>query len=245
MILMLALTFVFAQSGCVGDLDIGGMDDPGDDDTGDDDDAADDDDNGNACADIVQLFDFESGADGFSSSVTDTGYDDPWDLGETEHGDCHSGSECWGTNLDGEYDNCEAGALAAPVFDLTACEEEGKDVYVMFWHYYQFEAGTEANYDGGLLQMSDDGGASWDDVSTSHTYTGPIEGNYSECPGDASIEGSNGWSAVIDGMAWREVEAQLDSRFLTDEFTFRFVFASDRGVTDLGWYIDDVELVVQ
>ena len=245
MILMLTLAFVAAQSGCIGDLSIGDVGEGDDDDVTDDDDTGDDDDNASSCADIAELFDFESGDGGFYSSLIDTGYDDPWGMGETDNGDCHSGDICWATNLHGEYDNCEAGALTAPVFDLTACDEEGKIVYVYFWHYYQFEAGTEANYDGGLLQMSDDSGASWDDVDTSHTYTGPIEGNYSECPGDASIEGSSGWSAVIDGMAWRQVEARLDSRFLTDEFTFRFVFASDRGVTDLGWYIDDVEIVIE
>ncbi len=48
----------------------------------------------------------------------------------------------------------------------------------------------------------------------------------------------------IPGDDWTRVTVPIDEELLTDEFELRFLFGSDRGVTDEGWYIDDVEIAI-
>lgn len=197
-----------------------------------------------ACMEALVTYDFEGDDQGFDSEETDDGFDDPWDHGEPEDQSCHSGDECWVTNRRGEYDDCEAGALVSPTLDLSACA--GQTVSLTFWHLYRLEDESNGTwYDGGLVQLSSDGGGSWQETDPEPGYTGDIFGNYSECERDASMDGMQGWSGRIDGDDWEQVTITLDDAMLTSEFAFRFLFASDRGVVDEGWYVDDVELSLQ
>jgi hypothetical protein len=220
-------------------------DDVADDDVADDDDTGDDDTTPEeTCADAAAGFDFEGDEQGFAHAATDGGYADPWEYGTPAEQACASGDACWATRLDEDYGNCEAGALLSPTFDLSTCAGSGDTVSVTFQHLYRFEAGTEAHYDGGAIQLSADGGLTWEDVVPTPEYTGVIQGTYTECVGIAEIDGHDAWSSLIDGDDWAEVTVSLDEVFLTDAFQLRFLFGSDRGVADDGWFIDDVAIVV-
>ncbi len=213
-----------------------------DDDGTDDDDGAQDDDDGAGCEGV--LFDFDDGDQGFDSEETDPGFDDPWEFGEPDDEDCHTGEDCWVTNLDGDYGDCEAGQLLSPTIDLSACAG-GNTVELTFWHLYRFEEASSGTlWDGGFVQLSGDGGATWEGAETSPVYTGLIEGNYSECPGTPEVDGHRGWSDRIPGNDWRQVTVSVDEELLTDGFRVRFVFGSDRMETDEGWYIDDLEIAI-
>jgi hypothetical protein len=238
--------------GCVGNMTV--HHDPGDDDVGldfddddDDDDAADDDDSGppGDCEAAASLFDFEAGDDGFSHDGPDVGFADPWTMGAPDGRSCHSGESCWTTGLYGEYGDCEAGELLSPEVDLSACAGTGAAVTLRFWHWYQFEAGTLANYDGGTVQISPDGGQSWQIARPEPDYLGPIQGTYDECGTPPEIDGLPGWSAALGGDDWVEVGVEIDDELQTDAFRVRFLFGSDRGVVDEGWYIDDVEIAIE
>ncbi len=225
---------------------IGDDDDVIDDDDAADDDAADDDDDAApGCEDAAVDHDFESGDQGFSHSQSDAGFDDPWELGIPAEQACHSGDACWTTRLDGDYGDCEAGALVSPTLDLSACAGEPDDVALTFWHLFRFEAGTQAHYDGGAVQISADAGLTWTDVTPDPAYTGTIEGTYDECGGTPTINGLEGWSAVIEGDDWVQVRVEIADEFRTDGFRARFLFGSDRGVTDQGWYVDDAAVEVE
>lgn len=117
-----------------------------------------------ACGSLTEAFDFESGEQGFIHTATDTGFDDPWELGTPYYQDCHSGENCWVTNLWDDYGNCEAGGVYSPTFDLSAC---------------------------------------------------------------------SGSSQTIEDT------------FRAEDFRFAFLFGTDRGETDEGWYLDDVELLIE
>ncbi len=251
--LLVSIGFGFVLAGCTGNLTVfhdNGDDDVGldlDDDDAADDDATDDDDDDDVPADCLALeveYDFEDGDGGFSHDDTDSGFSDPWELGEPDDRECYSGDRCWAIALDGEYGDCEAGALLTPEIDLSACAGTGATVSLTFWHWYQFEAGTMANYDGGTVQVSPDGGDSWDVAHPDPDYLGPIQGTYDECGDVATINGMPGWSAAMGGESWGQVTVELDDDVLTDAFRARFLFASDRGVVDEGWYVDDVEIEV-
>ena len=221
----------------------GGDDDTGDDDTGDDDTG--DDDTGGGCADAAVAFDFESGEQGFDHQSTNGGFSDPWEHGSHWSEGCRSGDNCWATNLDGDYDDCEAGELKTPEIDLSACEGSNATVAFRFTHLYWFEEAGQALYDGGAVQFSSDGGSSWVDVDPDPGYTGFIDGNYSECATAAEIDGHQGWSDGIPGDDWTEVTVEIGESFRTASFRARFLFGSDRGVTEEGWIVDDVEIAVE
>ncbi len=258
---LLVATVLFwsmAAQGCSGSLELGDDDDVSDDDVSDDDMGDDDDDDADddaadddtgdddACADVQTLFDFDGDEQGFGHAATDAGFADPWEFGTPMGGGCATGNSCWGTRLTDEYGDCEAGELVSPAIDLSACAGAPEAVQLRFQHIYQLEdeyGGTW--YDGGLVQLSADGGASWHDVSPDAAYQGVIEGNYSECPGSAEIDGHMAWSGSIPGNGWSEVTVVVEETDKTADFRVRFLFGSDRSATDRGWYVDDVAVVVQ
>jgi len=191
-----------------------------------------------SCEEVLVAWSFDEGDEGWDSDETDDGFDDPWDYGET---DCHSGDACWSTGLDGEYGDCEAGALVSPVIDLSPCAERAGEVELAFFHTYQMEdMSSDTWWDGATVQVSGDGGETWDDVDPSEAYTGTITGNFSECEDDSSYDGQQGWSGIGDG--WDEVTIELEPEALTSQFQVRFWFVSDRAATEAGWTIDDVEV---
>ena len=198
------------------------------------------------CSDMALFFDFEGSALGFTHSATDEGFEDPWELGQPEDQACYSGESCWGTRLDGEYDNCEAGQVASPEFDFSACAGSDATVELRFWQTYRFENPSgDTWWDGGFVQLSGDGGATWENVSPSPGYEGVIGGNYSECEGVPEIDGHEAWSGVIPGEEWSQVVVPIDEVFRTDSFRLRLVFGSDRGVTREGWLVDALEFAVE
>jgi hypothetical protein len=217
---------------------------------GDDDDSAaadDDDDTGQPddCPGVAELFDFEDGEQGWAHGIIDAGFDDPWELGTPDEEDCASGEACWATELGGEYGDCEAGVVVSPVMNLSACEDTEHAVTLAFQHLFRFEYSASAYYDGGMVQISRDAGDSWEDVDPEPAYSGEIEGNYSDCSGDATVGGEDGWGNYIESNDWEEVTVEIPERFFVEEFKIRFVFGSDRGVTDEGWYVDDIEIRVE
>ena len=236
--------------GCKGSLTVNHPDDDyADDDTAmpdddaADDDASDDDASDDDACDEVE-FDFEDGDEGFEHDSLDTGYGDSWELGSPLGQDCHSGDNCWVTNLAGDYNDCESSELVSPTYDISGCSGT---VELVFWHLYLLEdIGDYGDiYDGGSVQMSGDGGSTWVDVFPSAPYAGVVMGTYDECGVDAEIAGHQGWSDDVVNDAWQEVTVEVSEALLTDEFRIRFLFGTDRGVTDEGWYIDDVEIASQ
>jgi len=198
------------------------------------------------CEDAAAFFDFESGDQDFVHTTTDSGFEDPWYLGDPYYVDCQSGERCWATILTDEYPDCAAGGVYSPTIDLSACAGSGHSVELRFWHLYRLEddyGGTW--YDGALVQITGTGGAPWQDVDPDPGYTGLIEGNYSECAGTPEIDGRQAWSGIIPGDDWSEVVVEIDELHRTADFRFAFVFGSDRGANDDGWFIDDVEIRIE
>lgn len=199
-----------------------------------------------ACSALATVFDFESGDQGFLHTRTDTDFDDPWALGAPTDETCHSGDSCWATHLDGEYGNCEAGGVFSPTLDLSPCGGSSQELKLRFWHVYRLEDDYEGTwYDGAMVQLSGDDGDTWEDVIATPGYTGIIEGNYSECSGTPEIDGHEAWSGDIPDNTWRQVTVAVDDALRTDAFRVRFLFGTDRGEVDEGWYIDDVELHIE
>lgn len=112
---------------------------------------------------------------------------------------------------------------------------------LVFWHLVRLEdMSSDTWFDGAMVQVSGDGGDSWDEVEPSDDYQGPIEPNFSECDSEADFDGQDGWSGY--SADWEQVTVALDADVLTDQFRVRFWSISDRSATDEGWTVDDVSL---
>jgi len=107
-----------------------------------------------------------------------------------------------------------------------------------FWHWMNAETSPAYPgyaYDGGLLQISVNGGA-WQSLAplggypflirTGGTQTGPFTAN------------TPVWSGLFDWQA-----AAFDLSAYSGPVRLRWAFGSDRAVNAEGWYVDDVQIV--
>jgi hypothetical protein len=101
-----------------------------------------------------------------------------------------------------------------------------------FWHSYQ----TEANYDGGVVEISTDG-ISWNDLGPYITQAG-----YNRTISSATGSPIGGRSA-FSGNSGDYVETLVDLDSYSGQAVYiRFRMASDSSVSSLGWYLDDVAI---
>lgn len=101
-----------------------------------------------------------------------------------------------------------------------------------FWHDYEFEQG----YDGGVVEISVDGGV-WLDLSgkfVANGYTHEISDSYGN-----AIGGRRAFSGQSNGYVFSEVDL---SDWSGQSARLRFRAATDSSVSAPGWYVDDVSV---
>jgi hypothetical protein len=145
-------------------------------------------------------------------------------LGPTEHV-YHCSSSPLAATVD--FQSPPLAVLADEPFTLT------------FRHRYSFEAGAGVNYDGGVIEISTDAGATWTDVGTSRAgYDGTIFASSGNPIGGRP-------AFVNDSAAYPQyITSQLDfgSEYAGQEVLLRFRVASDDGTASTGWDLDDITL---
>ncbi len=150
------------------------------------------------------------------------------------------GETVWATSLDGTHASQESGAIISPAVNLTNCADD-ESVEMRITHWWDFEGGT-VNADGGIVQITGNGGASWNTIS-------PISGAmYNEDQVLTTAwqppDNQNGFSGnSVDEGAWVVSAFDVSSFAGSDTLQVRFVFGSDNGTNRAGWYIDRVEFV--
>ena len=153
-----------------------------------------------------------------------------WEYGTPTNGPsaAHSGSFCWGTDLDSNYPDDADARLESTGINIP----NGVTATFSFWQWYD----TENYYDGGNVKISIDGGSNWEILGE---YLDPY-------PEDAASSGNEGipgepcFSSSSSG--WQQVSFDV-SAYAGETVMFRWHFGSDGSVLDFGWYIDDVSLV--
>ena len=103
-----------------------------------------------------------------------------------------------------------------------------------FYHTYKLET----NYDGGVIEITTNGGSSWTDLGSNITtggYTSTISTQYS-----SPIAGRSAWSGGTLGTM-TQVSVDLSS-FAGNIVQVRFRMACDSSVASTGWYVDDVTI---
>jgi hypothetical protein len=172
--------------------------------------------------------DFEAGAGGWTHSDITLGYVDQWHL-ETYRNHSAAGSTSWkfGGAGAGKYAYYAQGGLVTPELCL------GPDAALTFWHWIQVEL-ESGNYasDGGIVEISTDGGASWTRIDPVGGYTHLIQpGTSTPIPAGTPCFG---WTDD-----WTHVEFDLSA--FTGPARIRFHFGGgEHAESHEGWYVDDV-----
>lgn len=171
----------------------------------------------------------ESGVGSWTHLVVTSGFVDQWHRSTTRNHTA-GGSYSWkfGDSGTGNYANMGDGALVTPPITI------GASARLTFWHwmyaeessYYQGRA-----YDGGLIEMSRNGGA-WTQVTPEAGYTHTIRTGSQPGPFSA---GTPVFSGSFD---WRQDAVVIEDQ--AGSVQFRFRFGSDGATAREGWYVDDV-----
>lgn len=107
---------------------------------------------------------------------------------------------------------------------------------ISFQHRYSFEWDASFNYDGGVIEISNNGGGSWTDVgaSTAPTYNGSLNG------AGNPLATRNGFVRVSAGYpAMIPTTISLGNTYAGQTVQFRFRHGADPGVGGPGWWFDD------
>jgi hypothetical protein len=132
-------------------------------------------------------------------------------------------ANAWETNIDGDYFNDACGWLESPAINFGP---EGGWVVFDTYDY------TECTYDGWNLQMSLDGGTTWEVIIPLEGYDQGAPSGASECPEFLGGDSNCGYGVArfwnFDLTSHPNVTAR-----------FRFVFASDASVAYTGVVMDN------
>jgi subtilisin family serine protease len=167
-------------------------------------------------------WDFETSNGGFAA----TGQDWEWGVPTTGPGSAHSGAQLWATKLGGNYSISSNSKL-----DMPATTVPGSKPYALlsFWQWYSIEA----NYDGGNVKISTDGGSTWTILTPDVGYNGTARAANAGIPNELCFTGTT------TGNFWQKVTFNL-TPYKGQNVVVRLHFGSDNSVTYPGWYVDDV-----
>jgi len=139
----------------------------------------------------------------------------------------------WGQDTDGVSDHRYESpdlVVGAGQFSMT------------FQNRFQFERSGQKNWDGGVIEYSQDGGMTWADVSTlagvNPGYTGMID-NTAGNP----LGGRQGYTNATTGFANGTMVARtinFGTTLANKTVKIRFRIGADQMVGSGGWYIDDI-----
>jgi len=152
----------------------------------------------------------------------------------------------WGVATDASFNHAWFGTdagfpsdtqLVSPVLLASATEP----FVFKFAHAYDLEGDATTLFDGGLIEASTDGGATWTDVAdlgVDPGYTGALF--------DASgnpLSGRRAFSARSPGFPARvPVVLDFGTRFAGQSVQLRFRIGTDAAAAATGWTIDDIEV---
>lgn len=159
------------------------------------------------------------------------GFEDEWHL-EVYRNHTHNGQQSWKCGGPGasNYGNLLYAVLESSPFTLS------ENCFLSVWHWMDAET-SQAHpgycYDGGLVEISIDGG-DWEVIDPEGGYPYLIRDGSTPGPFPADtpvLSGSHDWQQILFDLSGYAGSARV-----------RFAFGSDGAAAAEGWYIDDVSL---
>jgi len=140
---------------------------------------------------------------------------------------------CAGYNLTTNYPNSANVSLISPYFDLTTVS----NAYLKFQMCADFE-GTASRYDGGIIEVSIDDGATWQQLDPTNA-----QGQYDNTISSGSNVLNGKYAFCYDTSGWVQKKFDLSSYF-GYVIQLRFRLGSDSSGSGRGWFIDNVTVDV-
>ena len=139
----------------------------------------------------------------------------------------------WGPDNNGQTDGVRADLPDEQVLTSPTLKVGAGPLVISFSHRFSFEA---TGWDGGVVEISNDGGASWTDIGTS-AYNGKTNGVTSAPIGinhPAFVNRVAGWPNFAS------VTLNLGTAFADKDVKIRFRIGADDSTGAPGWEIDDI-----
>ncbi|WP_275899129.1 myxosortase-dependent M36 family metallopeptidase [Pyxidicoccus caerfyrddinensis] len=108
---------------------------------------------------------------------------------------------------------------------------------VSFNHAYDFEADVSGNYDGAVIELTENGGQTWVDIADS-LYTGTLiqyAGNFNPLAGRRAFVGT-----TANFPTFNTATLNLGTTYAGKTVQIRFRIGTDNGVGNTGWVLDDI-----
>jgi hypothetical protein len=175
---------------------------------------------------IAYLFDFEDGAQGWVSGTNQGA--NTWTLSSANP---FAGTQHWHVDDQGVTTDT---FLTSPVMEIPAGLT---NLTFRFWNYQHFETPPVPNcWDGGLLEVSTNGGGTFVEVPTVDMLTDPYDGPLQDASNP--LQGRQAWC----GAPQPYTDSRVDISDLAGESNvmFRFRVATDVTAGAPGWDIDNV-----
>ena len=173
----------------------------------------------------VQSYDFEAGLGDWTHGITDS-----WAISSTV---AHSGTNSVHAATPAVVSNQW---LQSPPITLPS---DQAPLTLQFWNHQTIEDNNvTACYDGAILEISDNGGTDWTQVTDAalltDPYDGPVSSNFRN-----PLAGRQAWCG--NPQDWINSVVDLDT-YAGETVAFRFRLGTDTSQAREGWYIDDVKV---
>jgi len=138
-----------------------------------------------------------------------------------------------------QYAGDQVGYLNTPIYDLT-----GWSALYISWDYWSSFEGPATNFDGGILEISNDGGATW--VQIDSLAQGHLNPTYDEQLAGTGALGTAWAYCYSTDPDWVSVSSQdlmaLGYVASGDQVQIRGTFASDPLAAGQGWFMDNARI---
>jgi len=175
-------------------------------------------------ANTLYEYGFESGAGGWTVSGSGGSM---WVLSGTKP---HTGSTSYFAN---DIASVSDQQLVSPAFALPTGQNP---LTFQFWNDQEIEDSGTGCFDGGILEISTNGGGTWTQLQDPVLETDPYDGVVSSSFGNP-LAGLNAWCG--DPQPYLNSVVNLDA-YAGMNVQLRIRFGTDNSVSHPGWYVDDV-----
>jgi hypothetical protein len=104
--------------------------------------------------------------------------------------------------------------------------------------FYSWRDNLELTYDGGDVEISTNGGASWTKLPLAPDYPGLFGSDSGSCANSQQTPTMAGFTG--NDLAWQGAYTADLSPYAGLASRIRFNFGTDPAVTSVGWYVDDI-----
>ena len=106
--------------------------------------------------------------------------------------------------------------------------------------FYSWRDQLEDTFDGGVVEISIDGGESWTKLALTPNYPRPFVSDSSSCANTPQAPAGVGFTG--NDAAWQGAYTANLAAYAGLPALIRFNLGNDPGVTSIAWYIDDITI---